>query len=55
MFITGAVDLLKRHSGKVWDPGRFAVFLRGEDARTKVGRRPEKIVKGDWFLLFVLL
>ena len=21
-FITGAVDLLKRHSGIVWDPGR---------------------------------
>jgi hypothetical protein len=28
---TGAVDLLKRHSGIVWDLGRFAVFLRGED------------------------
>jgi len=29
-FITGAVDLLNRHSGKVCDPGRFAGFLRGE-------------------------
>jgi len=27
------VDLLNRHSGIVWDPGRFAEFLRGEDAR----------------------
>ena len=50
---TGAVDLLKRHSGIVWDPGLFgaylclryfflivggfAVFLRGEDAGTGVG------------------
>jgi len=33
MFITGAVDLLKRHSGIFWDPGRFAGFLRGEDTR----------------------
>jgi len=24
-FITGAVELFKRHSGIVWDPGRFAV------------------------------
>ena len=32
-FITGAVNLLKRHSGIVWHPRRFAVLLRGKDAR----------------------
>jgi len=26
-----ALDLLKRHSGIVWDPGRFAGLLRGGD------------------------
>jgi hypothetical protein len=31
--IASAVDLLKGHSGIVWDPGRSAVFLRGEDER----------------------
>jgi len=29
----GAVDLLKRHSGIVWHPGRFTESLRGSDAR----------------------
>ena len=28
-FIDGALDLLKRHSGIVWDPGRFAGLLHG--------------------------
>ena len=28
-FFDVAVDLLKRHLGIVWDPGRFAVLLRG--------------------------
>ena len=29
----GALDLLKRHSGIVWDPGRFAGLLRGGSVR----------------------
>ena len=28
-----ALDLLKRHSGIVWGPGRFAGLLRGGDVR----------------------
>ena len=32
-FFTGAVDLLKRHSGIVWHPGRFAGLLHGGDVR----------------------
>jgi hypothetical protein len=32
-FITGVVDLLKRHSGIVWHSGQFAGLLRGEDVR----------------------
>ena len=28
-----ALDLLKRNSGIGWDPGRFAVLLRGGDVR----------------------
>ena len=30
----GALDLLKQYSGMVWDPGRFAVLLRGGDVRS---------------------
>jgi len=33
LYLTGAVDLLKRHSGMVWHPGQFAGLLRGKDAR----------------------
>jgi hypothetical protein len=29
----GALDLLNRHSGIVWGPGRFAGLLRGGSAR----------------------
>ena len=29
----GALDLLKRHSGIVWGPGRFAVLLRSRSVR----------------------
>ena len=29
----GALDLLKRHSGIVWGPGRFAGLLRGGSVR----------------------
>jgi hypothetical protein len=32
-FCDVALDLLKRHSGIVWDPGRFAGLLRGGDVR----------------------
>jgi hypothetical protein len=37
-FITGAVDLLKQHSGIVWHPRRFVGSLRGKDA-TRSGTR----------------
>ena len=33
VFFDVALDLLKRYSGIVWDPGRFAVLLRGGDVR----------------------
>ncbi len=32
-FFDVALDLLKRYSGIVWDPSRFAVLLRGGDVR----------------------
>ena len=32
----GALDLLKRHSGIVWDPRQFAGFLRGRIATQMV-------------------
>ena len=32
-FFDVVLDLLKPHSGTVWDLGRFAGFLRGGDVR----------------------
>jgi len=44
-----------RHSGIVWDPGRFAVFLRWEDARTSGSLLPPTISGGVSRLAFLSL
>ena len=53
-FFDVALDLLKRHSGIVWDPGRFRGIAerRGrEEVGEPCGRTRPKMLGGIYFLM----
>ena len=52
--VDGALDLLKRHSGIVWGPGRFAGLLRGKSVRG-LGRLLCDDVYDDWDVYYELM
>jgi hypothetical protein len=54
-FITGAVDYHSDIQAIVWGPGRFVVFLRGEDARRSGTLLPYTISEGVSRLVFLSL